>query len=103
MVDRVYKGSIPELRRELEALRERFSGLETGADWVAVRVTPLVNHARALERLLRSPRFSRGFSRLSRGVELFHSDLVYLRANVRGLERILHAKTLAHTPAPKRR
>ena len=31
-------------------------------------------------------------SRLRKGVELFHSDLVYLRVNVKGLERVLESE-----------
>lgn len=92
MVDRVYKVSIPQLRRALEQLQRRFSELGTKVDWNGVRVRPVLKHAEALEHLLRSRRFSREFSRLSRGVELFHSDLVYLRANVQGLTRILESE-----------
>ncbi len=89
MVDRVYKGGVPELRKSIERLRGEFSKLRTPTDWVRLRVDPLRKHARELERLLTSPKFSGEFSRLKKGVALFHSDLVYLRTNVRELQRIL--------------
>ena len=89
MVDRVYKGGIPALRKELEELRREFSALHLKTDWVRLRIDPLVKHARELERQLLSQRFSREFSRLSRGVAQFHSDLVYLRTNSKELRTIL--------------
>lgn len=92
MVDRVYKRDIPAKRKALERLRVEFSHLDTRTDWTRLRVDPVLAHARTLERLLRSPRFSGEASRLRQGVVLFHSDLVYLRENVRGLERILKAE-----------
>lgn len=92
MVDRVYKGGIPELRRSLEQLRKEFSGLNCRTDWARLRVDPVLKHARELDRLLASPRFSGEFSRLTHGVVLFHSDLVYLRTNVRELRKILDAE-----------
>ena len=42
-----------------------------------------------LERLIYSDEFSGESSRLPRGVELFHSDLVYLSQNVKGLQKLL--------------
>ncbi len=92
VVDRVYKSGIPQLRVALEDLERRFTGLGPGPNWTAVRVRPLLRHAKELERLLRSQTFSREFSRLSKGVELFHSVLVYLRTNVRGLTRVLDSE-----------
>lgn len=89
MVDRVYKASVPELRKSLERLEIEFSGLGGKTDWRRLRVRPVLDHARALERLLRSRKFATELTRLRQGVELFHSDLVYLRLNVRALERLL--------------
>lgn len=89
MVDRVYKGGIPELRKALEQLRKEFSKLRSPTDWVHLRVDPVLQHARELERLLSSRRFSREFARLTKGVVLFHSDLAYLRTNVKALRTIL--------------
>jgi hypothetical protein len=88
MVDRVYKSQIPRLRKKLDDLREGFSKLHSGTDWTRLRVEPLLTHAEALEHLLESPEFSQEFSRLTRGVKMFHSDLVYLRTNLDELERI---------------
>lgn len=91
MVDRVYKGAIPEFRKALENLRTEFSRREFPTDWVRLRVEPVLRHARELERLVTSREFAGEFSRLRRGVSLFHSDLVYLRTNVKELERLLQA------------
>lgn len=92
MVDRVYKGSVPELRKALEELRKEFSQLKPGTDWVHLRVEPVLKHAQELERLLSSRRFSGEFSRLTKGVTLFHSDLVYLRTNVKELRKLLQTE-----------
>lgn len=102
MVDRVYRRGVPELKRALEELQERFSDLRSATDWANLRVAPVLKHAEALERLLKSPKFSREFSRLTKGVELFHSDLVYLRANVKGLERILQSERKTEISRSKR-
>ncbi len=88
-MDRVYKAGIPAQRKALELLKEAFSELGSGTDWTRLRIDPLLEHARSLERLLRSPKFSRETSRLTRGVVMFHSDLVYLRENVKALKAIL--------------
>lgn len=92
MVDRVYKGAIPEFRRTLEHLRKEISGLDSTTDWVRLRVDPLLKHARELERVLSSPRFSSEISRLKRGVSMFHSDLVYFRTNVNELRKLSRRK-----------
>jgi len=92
MVDRVYKASIPQLREKLARLEEEFSGLDSGTDWKKLRIDPLLKHAEGLERLLNQPDFAREYSRLRRGVVMFHSDLVYLRDNVRALEKTLEAE-----------
>ena len=89
MVDRAYKAGIPALRKSIEQLRAEFSKLHAPTDWARLRVDPILKHAREMERSLTSPKFSGEFSRLKKGVALFHSDLVYLRANVRELQRIL--------------
>ncbi|MCI4350921.1 MAG: hypothetical protein L3K15_05355 [Thermoplasmata archaeon] len=92
MVDRVYKADIPALRKALEDLREEFSHLGSTTDWAKLRIEPLLEHARTLERLLKSRTQAHAASRLRRGVEMFHADLVYLRTNVRGLRTVLRAE-----------
>ena len=95
MVDKVYKNDLPALRNALEELRESFSNLNSKTDWTKLRIEPLLKHLRSLEQLLESGEFSREFSRLTKGVELFHSDLVYFRTNVRGLEKLLQSEKKA--------
>ncbi|HYA57655.1 MAG TPA: hypothetical protein VEH57_04225 [Thermoplasmata archaeon] len=92
MVDRVYRGGIPKLRKALEQLRKEFSRVKVRTDWVRLRVDPVLKHAKELERLLSSRRFSAEFSRLTKGVALFHSDLVYLRTNVKALQKLLETE-----------
>jgi len=92
MVDRVYKADLPALRKTLEKLREDFSGLGTKTDWTKLRIDPLLKHLDSLERLLRSEKFSHESSRLTKGVTLFHSDLVYFRTNVKTLKKILQSE-----------
>jgi len=91
-MDRVYKEDIPRKRRALAELKEEFSRVASTTDWTKLRIEPLFEHARSLERLLRSPKFLRETSRLPRGVVMFHSDLVYLRENVNALKAILEAE-----------
>jgi molecular chaperone GrpE (heat shock protein) len=94
MVDRVYKADLPRLRKALEKLREDFSRLDASkTDWTKLRIEPLLKHLDSLEQLLNSEEFSHEFSRLRKGVGLFHSDLVYLRENVKGLEKLLQSET----------
>jgi hypothetical protein len=95
MVDRVYKEGIPAAIGALEELKEEFSAADSTTDWKKLRVEPLLEHARSLERLLRSPEFSRETSRLRRGVAMFHSDLVYLRDNIKALRLILRAESVS--------
>jgi len=95
-MDRVYKEAIPQKRRELEDLKKRFSDIASTTDWTKLRIEPLLEHARSLERLLLSPRFARETSRLTKGVVMFHSDLVYLRENVKALKAILEAEKRTH-------
>ncbi len=92
MVDRVYKAELPRLRIILEKLGEEFSGLDTKTDWTKLRVEPLLKHLESLEGSLRSEQFSHESSRLTIGVSLFHSDLVYFRTNVAGLKKILQSE-----------
>jgi predicted nucleic acid-binding Zn-ribbon protein len=87
-VDKVYKADIPEKRKALEKLRAEFSKLPTTTDWAKLRVDPLLQHVKQLEQRLRS----QGSARLSKGVKMFHSDLVYLRENVNGLKEILRSE-----------
>ena len=100
-MDRVYKEDIPAKRKELEKLRQGFSGLPSKTDWNRLRVEPLLAHAKSLERLLQSRRFSRETSRLPRGVVMFHSDLVYLRENVKALKAIFESERKAQTKSPR--
>lgn len=88
MVDRVYKAGIPALRKALESLKAEFSGLNSKTDWMKVRVEPLLRHVNQLEQQLRS----QSSSRLTKGVRMFHSDLVYLRENVEGLKQVLRSE-----------
>ena len=92
-MDRVYKEDIPASRRALEELKRQFSSLDSRTDWSKLRIEPLLEHARTLERLLRSPKFSRETSRLRRGVVMFYSDLVYFRENLKALKEILKAES----------
>ena len=93
MVDRVYKKDLPLMRKDLEKLKIDFSELgQTQTDWTRLRIEPLLKHVRSLEESLHSEEFLGKFSRLRKGVELFHSDLVYFRTNVKGLEKILQSE-----------
>ncbi len=88
VVDRVYKADIPALRKALEKLKTEFSELNSRTDWTKLRVEPLLRHVKDLEQQLRF----QGSSRLTKGVRLFHSDLVYLRENVKGLKEVLQSE-----------
>jgi hypothetical protein len=88
-MDRSYKEDIPKTKRALEELKKEFSGVASTTDWARLRIEPLLDHVKSLERLLLSPKFARETARLRRGVVMFHSDLVYLRENVRALKQIL--------------
>jgi hypothetical protein len=85
-LDRVYKTDIPAVRKTLEALQSEFARLDLKTDWKRLRVQPLLQHARRLERLLTSPRFAQESSRLPRGVAMFRSDLIYFRENIKALK-----------------
>jgi len=93
MVDRVYKADLPRLRKALEELREGFSSIDSPkTDWAKLRIDPLLKHLDSLEQLLHSKDFSGEFSRLRKGVALFHSDLVYLRDNIKELQKLLESE-----------
>jgi predicted RNase H-like nuclease (RuvC/YqgF family) len=92
LVDRVYKADIPKMRSALQRLKEDFSNLDSKTNWTKLRIEPLLDHLRSLEGLLESDEFSREFSHLTKGVEMFHSDLVYFKKNINGLEKILRSE-----------
>lgn len=100
MVDRVYKADIVALRKALEQLRTELSRADFPTNWVTLRVEPLLAHARSLESLLRSQKFAGEFARLRRGVVFFHSDLEYLRLNVKELRKLLAS---ARSSSPRRK
>jgi len=102
-MDRSYKEDIPKAKRALEELKKEFSGVASTTDWTQLRIEPLLDHVQCLERLLRSPRFAREIARLRRGVVMFHSDLVYLRENVKALKKILQVEMRPHRGQPVRR
>ena len=90
MVDEVYKKDLPRLRNDLVKLRDGFSSLGSSrTNWTKLRIEPLLKHLDSLEQLLNSEEFSRESSRLTKGVRMFHSDLVYLKENIKGLEKVL--------------
>ena len=89
MVDRVYKSDILRLKKELEALKREFAAAGGTTDWVGLRIDPLIRHADSLDQTLNSEGHSKEFARLKRGVDMFHSDLVYLRMNVKSLRKLL--------------
>src|SRR5262249_47904075 len=102
-MDRSYKEDIPKTKRALEELKKEFSGVASTTDWAKLRIEPLLDHVKSLERLLRSPRFARETARLRRGVVMFHSDLVYLRENVKALKQILNVEWRSRRGRPVKR
>ena len=89
----MYKEDLPRLRKALEDLRGDFSSLDSSkTDWTRLRIDPLLKHVDSLEQLLHSNEFSRESSHLRKGVSLFHSDLVYLRENVKELRKLLQSE-----------
>lgn len=88
-MDRSYKEDIPKAKRALEQLKKEFAGVASTTDWIRLRIEPLLEHVKSLDRLLRSAKFARETKRLRRGVVMFHSDLVYLRENIQALKKIL--------------
>jgi hypothetical protein len=102
-MDRSYKEDIPKTKMALEKLKKKFSGVASTTDWAKLRIEPLLNHVRSLERLLLSPKFARETARLRRGVVMFHSDLAYLRENVKALKEIFQIESKLHPHRPVRR
>ena len=102
-MDRTYKEDIPSTRRVLDELKKEFSGVASTTDWTKLRIEPLLEHVKFLERLFQSPKFTRETARLRRGVAMFHSDLVYLRENVKALKEILEVERRSHRHRPVRR
>lgn len=90
-MDRVYKGAFGKFRTELEELRDGFAETRPKTDWNRLRIEPLLKHVDSLEAILKSRRFSVEVSRLTRGVSMFHSDLVYLRHNIQELRKLLRS------------
>jgi hypothetical protein len=95
-MDKSYKEDIPRAKRALEELMKEFSGIASTTDWTKLRIEPLLDHVMSLERVLRSRKFARETARLRRGVVMFHSDLVYLRENVKALREILQVERRSH-------
>jgi len=91
-MDRTYKQDIPSVIRRLEHIRDQFTAIESKTDWIRLRIEPLLEHAKSLERLMNTRRFAREIARLRRGVEMFHADLVYFRENVQGLTKVLESE-----------
>ena len=91
-MDRSYKQDIPSVIKRLELIREEFAAIESKTDWIRLRIEPLLEHAKSLERLINTRRFARETARLRRGVEMFHADLVYFRENVQGLRKVLESE-----------
>ena len=84
MVDRVYRGDLPRLRKALAELRTEFARIEAGPAWIRLRIDPLSRHLRRLEDVV-----PQGSTSGLRGlVPMLHSDLVYLRQNVQALQRV---------------
>src|ERR1700751_470505 len=102
-MDRSYKEDIPRAKRTLEELKKEFSGVASTTDWTKLRIEPLLDHVNSLDRLLRSQKFARETARLRRGVVMFHSDLVYLRENVRALKEILDVERKSRRRRPVKR
>ena len=102
-MDRSYKEDIPKTKRALVELKKEFSSVASTTDWTKLRIEPLLDHVKSLERLLRSPKFARETGRLRRGVVMFHSDLVYLRENVKALKQVLDVEKRSRRRPPMKR
>ena len=89
MVDRVYREAFRGFRVQLTELEDGFARIEASTDWIRLRIEPLLKHVDSLEGIIKSKRFSAEVERLKGGVSMFHSDLVYLRHNIRELEETL--------------
>jgi hypothetical protein len=73
-------------------LKADLRSTDSRTDWIELRIEPLLKHLRSLEQLMTSQEYSEEFSKLRKGVDLFHSDLVYFSTNVKGLEKILESE-----------
>jgi len=91
-MDRSYKEDIPKAKRALEQLKQEFADVASPTNWTKLRIEPLLEHVKSLDRLLRSAKFARETTRLRRGVAMFHADLVYLRQNIQALKKILRTE-----------
>jgi hypothetical protein len=98
-MDRAYKQDIPSVIKRLEGLRDAFATLDSKTDWARLRVEPLLEHAKSLDRLIHTRQFARETTRLRRGVAMFHTDLVYFRENLQGLKKVLESE---RKTAPRR-
>jgi hypothetical protein len=98
-MDRAYKQDIPSVIKRLEGLRDAFAALDSKTDWTRLRIEPLLEHAKSLDRLIHTRQFARETTRLRRGVAMFHADLVYFRGNLQGLKKVLESERKA---APRR-
>jgi hypothetical protein len=96
-MDRTYKQDIPSVIKRLEHIRDEFGAIESKTDWIRLRIEPLLEHAKSLDRLINTRQFARETARLSRGVEMFHADLVYFRENVQGLRKVLESERKSAT------
>lgn len=65
-MDRSYKEDIPKAKRALEKLKKEFAGVSSATNWTKLRIEPLLDHVKPLERLLGSPKFARETARLRR-------------------------------------
>jgi Protein of unknown function (DUF4236) len=99
-VDRTYKQDIPSVIKRLEQLRDEFAIIDSKTDWIGLRIKPLLEHAQSLDRLIRARPFARETARLTRGVRMFHADLVYFRENLRELTRVLESERQRATEHP---
>src|ERR1700722_680410 len=91
-VDRSYKQDIPSVIKRLEHMRDQFAAIDSKTDWTRLRIEPLLEHAKSLDRLIHAKQFARETTRLRRGVAMFHADLVYFRDNIRGLNKVLESE-----------
>ena len=98
-MDRAYKQDIPSVIKRLERLRDAFVTLDSKTDWTSLRIEPLLEHAKSLDRLIHARQFARETTRLRRGVAMFHADLVYFKGNIQGLKKVLESERKA---APQR-
>ena len=66
-MDRSYKEDIPKTKKALEKLKKEFSGVASTTDWTRLRIEPLLDHVKSIERLLRSPKFARETGTVKKG------------------------------------